>query len=155
MIIGSPFLKWTSVLRRISRQFIVNVYGAQSVSTMPSSGMTPSLIVFVTPRAHSPTPRGVRNSHGSDTVRIPDPKWLEMNRPGLPASSWNRIFSPSSRGDPSHTHENDAGHRTTHPAWFAMTSGRQRYANLLGVASIQSRLPDAGSMTHPSVLLTS
>ena len=47
---GSPASKRTGVSGRVCFQFIVNVCTAQSVSTRPSSGATPSLGALAGPR---------------------------------------------------------------------------------------------------------
>ena len=55
---ASNLIQW---LARVKRQFMVKVYGDQSVSTTPPSGAIPSLAPFGDPPTHRFQPGGVRN----------------------------------------------------------------------------------------------
>src|SRR5207249_3542105 len=90
MQMGSPRSKRTGKFGRVSFQFIVNVEGSQSVSTMPSSAWAPSLIQLVGPFTQRLMPGGVRNRKGMENVTVPTPKWLRTrsSRASAIAETW-------------------------------------------------------------------
>jgi hypothetical protein len=76
MQIGSPGSNEIHASGRVTFQFMVNVADAQSASTIPSSGVAPSLHQFAGPRMQRFQRCGVRERYGILYVTMPWPKWL-------------------------------------------------------------------------------
>src|SRR6266852_1330215 len=82
-------------------------------------------------------PGGVRNKYGMRQVAMPLPKWLDTANGSDPLSP--EIHRLSRSGLPAHTSCTWELFNMNHPLWFAISKGKQRFANFPSGDSIQDR----------------